>query len=214
MKFYYVHKINSLGIVNLFTLHKLNLLYKEIWVVFVATKFEKSRHRVTRSSELSSLIASTRPLSDNVPKRTCPWNIWTLPACPANLCWSPLRDAVPKRTWIDAWFLVLSCWCTPCRPPYSCFCLVSFLHCLLLVLIFQMFALFFFQMFIYLDVISDFCTTSETPLHEGGHKDAYGHLRFRTFLALYQHSQSPWHCFCNKFSPQILLEFPNKVFFY
>ena len=72
----------------------------------------------------------------------------------------------------------------------------------------------FFQMFIYLDVISDFCTTSETPLHEGGHKDAYGHLRFRTFLALYQHSQSPWHCFCNKFSPQILLKFPNKVFFY
>ena len=33
----------SLGILNLFTLHKLNLLYKEIWVVFVATKFLKSR---------------------------------------------------------------------------------------------------------------------------------------------------------------------------
>ena len=31
----------SLGILNLFTLHKLNLLYKEIWVVFVATKFLK-----------------------------------------------------------------------------------------------------------------------------------------------------------------------------
>ena len=149
MKFYYIHKINSLGILNLFTLHKLNLLYKEIWVVFVATKFLKSRHRVTRSSELSSLIASTRPLSDNVPKRTCPWNIWTLLACPANLCWSPLRDTVPKRTWIDAWFLVLSCWCTPCRPPYSCFCLVSFLHCLLLVLIFQMFALFFSDVYLF-----------------------------------------------------------------
>ena len=32
----------TLGILNLFTLHKLNLLYKEIWVICVATKFLKN----------------------------------------------------------------------------------------------------------------------------------------------------------------------------